>query len=138
MQIAVTGPHGGILNPELVTFTRAAVQDFARQLGISRLKTTINIQIHNRSSLDGSTMAEVECVSDRYFIVDLCLYSNWLANLAHEMVHVKQFARGELDSSLTRWKSNPYCENLEYWDQPWEKEARKLELKLLENFHKKY
>jgi len=58
--------------------------------------------------------------------------------LAHEMVHVKQFALDELDASLTRWKSNKYCENMEYWDQPWEKEARKLEMKLLENFHKKY
>ena len=138
MQISVTGPHGGQLNPELVQFTRSAVKDFAQQLGISRLHTTIEIQIHNKSVINGNTFAEVECLNKRHFIIDLCLFSNWLANLAHEMVHVKQFALEELDSNLTRWKSNKYCENIEYWDQPWEKEARKMEMKLLENFHKKH
>jgi len=49
------------------------------------------------------------------------------------MVHVKQFARGELDSGLTRWKSRSHA-NTEYADQPWEKEARKLQYKLVAKF----
>ena len=60
----------------------------------------------------------------------------WGITLAHEMVHVKQFARGEMDLGLTRWKSNHYAGNIEYWDQPWEKEARRLQHKLAMNFSK--
>ena len=59
-----------------------------------------------------------------------------LETLAHEMVHVKQFARGELDPNMTRWKSNRYVGDIEYWDQPWEKEARKLQHKMAELFTK--
>mgnify|MGYP001393765025 CR=1 FL=1 len=50
-----------------------------------------------------------------------------LETVAHEMVHVKQFARGELyQSSMTakhRWKGNWQRSEKEYWDLPWEIEA---------------
>ena len=85
---------------------------------------------------EDGTQALCESLDQRSFIVDICMYSNWVVNLAHEMVHVKQFARGELDSGLTSWKSNKYCANIEYWDQPWEKEARRLQFKLAEEFEK--
>jgi hypothetical protein len=37
---------------------------------------------------------------------------------------------------MSQWKSNKYCDNIEYWDQPWEKEARRLQGKLVEEFEK--
>ena len=50
-----------------------------------------------------------------------------LETLAHEIVHVKQFARGELyQSSVTakhRWQGKWVSNNLNYWDYPWEIEA---------------
>lgn len=50
-----------------------------------------------------------------------------LETVAHEIVHVKQFARGELyQSSVTmkhRWQGKWYKRTLSYWDQPWEIEA---------------
>jgi len=50
-----------------------------------------------------------------------------LETVAHEMVHVKQFARGELyQSSMTakhRWQGNWQRSEKEYWDLPWEIEA---------------
>jgi hypothetical protein len=57
--------------------------------------------------------------------------SNPLADLietfAHEMVHVKQYALGELkDTSLVSvlWLGEDYsCENISYYDWPWEIEA---------------
>jgi hypothetical protein len=52
------------------------------------------------------------------------------------MVHVRQFARKELDAQLTQWKSNRYCGDIEYWDQPWEREARRLQDRMLEEFNK--
>ena len=114
-----------------------AVRNFAQQLGISRLKNNILVRVHNKVFInEDGTQALCESLDQRSFIVDICMYSNWVVNLAHEMVHVKQFARGELDSGLTSWKSNKYCANIEYWDQPWEKEARRLQFKLAEEFEK--
>lgn len=50
-----------------------------------------------------------------------------LSTVAHELVHVKQFAKGELyDSTVTnktRWHGQWLKRTPEYWDLPWEIEA---------------
>ena len=51
-----------------------------------------------------------------------------LLAIAHEMVHVKQFAKGELKdymkSAKSKWCGKIYEGNkLDYWDQPWEIDA---------------
>lgn len=53
---------------------------------------------------------------------------NILTALAHEMVHLKQYAKGELKDFVrvknVRWKGQVYNEDkLDYWDHPWEIEA---------------
>lgn len=46
-----------------------------------------------------------------------------LETVAHEMVHVKQYARKELVDDYT-WHNKTYSpKNCDYWDQPWEIEA---------------
>lgn len=58
----------------------------------------------------------------------------FIETIAHEMVHVKQFARGELyQSSRTakhRWQGNWLKKELDYWDRPWEIEAHGREVGL--------
>ena len=52
-----------------------------------------------------------------------------LLALAHEMVHVKQYAKGELKdlfrpTRMVRWQGERFLhEELDYWEQPWEIEA---------------
>lgn len=50
-----------------------------------------------------------------------------LETVAHEMVHVKQYARGELYQGVRiakhRWQGKWVSNNLSYWDCPWEIEA---------------
>lgn len=57
-----------------------------------------------------------------------------LITVAHEMVHMKQFARGELYHSsvkhANKWKGKWYKQDSEYWDLPWEIEAHGRELGL--------
>ena len=53
-----------------------------------------------------------------------------LIALAHEMVHVKQFAKRELKDYLrtdkVRWKNKIFSlDKVKYWSCPWEKEAYK-------------
>ena len=60
--------------------------------------------------------------------------------LAHEMVHLKQFVRGELcdyETGRVQWKTRSYGK-VHYDDQPWEKEAYRLETKLYEEFEEWY
>jgi len=54
-------------------------------------------------------------------------FEDQMQTLAHEMVHAKQFLRKELDGNL--WKKRNY-DNVKYDDQPWEKEANKMEKQL--------
>ena len=52
-----------------------------------------------------------------------------LLALAHEMVHLKQYAKGELKDifrpvRMTKWLGESFPENsVDYWDSPWEWEA---------------
>jgi len=60
--------------------------------------------------------------------------------LAHEMVHLKQFVRKELwdyESGRVQWKSRTFS-RMRYDDQPWEKEAYRLESELYEMFEEWY
>ena len=136
MDIAITGPRDGEISKDLQLQAYMAVKDFAKYLCINRLKTSIHLKLHHKWLVEGDAEALCEAVDERTFIIDVGLYCNWISNLAHEMVHVKQFARGELDPNMTRWKSNRYVGDIEYWDQPWEKEARKLQHTMAELFTK--
>jgi predicted metal-dependent hydrolase len=58
-----------------------------------------------------------------------------LITVAHEMVHVKQYARREMhdfvvDEKFHKWKDSLVPENTNYWDLPWEIEAHGRELGL--------
>lgn len=50
-----------------------------------------------------------------------------LETVAHEMVHVKQYARGELYEGSRiakhRWQGKWLAKDPDYWEQPWEIEA---------------
>ena len=71
-----------------------------------------------------------------------------LMTLAHEMVHIKQYAKGEMTDHLradkTRWSGNWYGKKKTYdlndakfyWEYPWEREARAMEMELCSKFLK--
>jgi hypothetical protein len=68
-----------------------------------------------------------------------------LLSLAHEMVHIKQFAKGELfefhyKPGLNRWRGELYNEDDRagdnYWFMPWEVEALGMEQGLVRTFVK--
>jgi len=135
MIVDITGPRGGNVPNDLHAMALIAIDSFSKQLGISRLKTNIHVKFHHKLFVENSSEGLCESVDTRNFIVDVGLYGNWLSTLAHEMVHVKQFARGELSSSLQHWKGRDHTDT-EYWDQPWEKEARRLQNKMVLQFEK--
>ena len=60
-----------------------------------------------------------------------------IKTLAHEMVHVKQFAKGELSEYHDRWQGIDHSET-PYHDLPWEIEARTLEHIMFDLFKNKH
>ena len=50
-----------------------------------------------------------------------------IRTVCHEMVHVKQYVRGETDVASRKWKSKTISATTEYYDLPWEKEAFRLQ-----------
>jgi hypothetical protein len=107
-----------------------------------RLKRKVNIDVnivtrcdnqHYALCLGDKNCAEIELARGSChtkFSLD-----EMMLNLAHELVHAKQFIKGELHPNLNRWKSLDYS-NTAYSRQPWEKEAYLLEDKLLETYWK--
>ena len=64
---------------------------------------------------------------------------NMLLVLAHEMVHVKQYAKGEMKDYIkmdrVKWKGKVYNEQtIDYWEHPWEIEAHGREKGLYYKF----
>jgi hypothetical protein len=56
-----------------------------------------------------------------------------ITTIAHEMVHVWQYATGKFRDYAVpahRYGNFVYDANMNYWDMPWEIEARKLEKQL--------
>lgn len=61
-----------------------------------------------------------------------------ISTICHEMVHLKQYVKGELreKDGVQMWKTKSY-KNVNYADAPWEKEAFRLEASLAEECFKK-
>ena len=69
-------------------------------------------------------------------------FAQILTWLGHEFVHLKQFVRGELfdyEYGKTQWKSRKYDTfAMKHDNQPWEKEAYRLEGVLYDEFAEWY
>ena len=137
MKISIfgTGPRNADKLEEAARF-------FATQLLHSRTvdKIELDIEIENKLDVEGECISEDDHKNPRYFTIRLRKQplNEMIRTLAHEMVHVKQYAKNELGKELamarggkglrivTRWQGEywtPGTKEDEYWDAPWEIEA---------------
>jgi|TARA_B110001454_G_scaffold43183_1_gene42267 hypothetical protein len=108
------------------------------------LKLTKNLYEKEKSYGYCSIAGEMD--NPREFLIELDAsmkhpFDQILIWLAHEMVHLKQFVRGELfdyETGSVQWKSKRYSRDTNYSKQPWEKEAYRLEEKLYKEFAEWY
>jgi len=119
------------------------VLDFAYNIMfylMPRLKRNVYIDINVVTKCDGENSAL--CYGDRESVeIELAresfdhkfLLEEMMVNLAHELVHAKQFIRGDLHPRLYKWKKQD-CKNMSYGKRPWEKEAYLLENELYNKF----
>lgn len=111
---------------------RSALNFFAESLMTKRMCNNLNVRVCFGESLENTTVWEDDNNRPREFTITVNSkvgYRTMLLTLAHEMVHVKQYATGELRDALRgptlhRWMNKPFdVNNVDYWDHPWEIEA---------------
>lgn len=125
-------------NKDLTKIIKQAAKFYALQL-IPKQYEQIHLEINARKiKADGTCFFW----DDNDFEIELnpnLTFEHIMITLAHEMVHLKQYAKKELKSkyvkgkSIDVWKGVKY-RNLKYKDQPWEHEATEMELDLFHNF----
>lgn len=142
------------------SITKFAVQEaanfYADKLLPKKMNDDIYLDINFSYSIktQGCCSPTVDNVRPRDFLIEIksnLTFRKTLVTLAHEMVHLKQFAKGELfqylKSKKIKW-NNPRLapfiaesglydeESLDYHFQPWEIEAYGLEWALYLSYQK--
>ena len=122
---------------------------YAEKLMGKRLMAGLEININLKNNLlakegnEGSTIWEDTGYRSRDFTIELdttVKIRNLLITLAHEMVHVKLWAKDEMfeymnTMGLVRFKGEKiHLELTDYWDYPWEIEAYGKQLGLFVRF----
>jgi hypothetical protein len=139
MNVEIKGCKDTILREKLINATFF----FANELLTSQMLPHISLNIVMKS-----TMRDLGCCSvthynswykPRTFQIELRRhrsYKTTLMTLAHEMVHVKQYAKGEINVWLNKWhKQKIDTDTVPYEQLPWEIEANTYE-RLLYNIYK--
>jgi len=125
-----------------------AVVFYGKSLIGKRMLASINLRIIFVSKLEvechitGDCGWEDDSIRPRDFMIRLDAEMGkrkMLISLAHEMVHVKQYAKSEmrdmLHHSTTKWfKESVNTDEMNYWDLPWEIEAHGREVGLYVRF----
>lgn len=130
----------------LVKLLKLAAHSYAGNLLSPQLSKNITVTITVKDNIDAGGYCDYE-FSDtgnpREFRIDIIRTNrtiNMFKILAHEMVHLKQLAKGEMKDRfiksrcITSWFGVKYDEDYSYWDQPWEIEAYGLENSLVAKF----
>lgn len=137
-----------------IKLCKTALEFYGKKL-LGNLSNNIGITVEfSDFSLEGKYIAYCEIdeleTKPRSFIISIEKTLNrkqMLIALAHEMVHVKQYARGNLkdyvkSSHKSKWNDEILdCNSIDYWDYPWEIEAygreKGLYVRFMESLKKK-
>lgn len=99
------------------------------------IRRVINVDIYVKNKLD-CPETYAYCYGNRKHIeIELKRMSHdfMMLNLAHELVHAKQYLTGQLSPTLQKWKSEDYS-HVAYSRTPWEREAYRKEDWIWKNF----
>lgn len=130
-----------------IKLCKEAVKWYGRQLLGRRLYHNVDIEVEfNNTDLEEDVYAYCDWNDSNYKARDFTITirrdlgkKQMLLALAHEMVHVKQYAKGELYDLLRtrkcKWRGEIFeSQDVSYWNLPWEKEAHSEEKRLYQEF----
>ena len=112
-------------------FTKVCALYFVQYLNLKKSRYTLTINFVPRLYRETKVYGMTYRVANRHIVIDMdsrLPLETLIGTLAHEMIHVKQFALGQLRESKTvngmtvwMWCGKPVKKK--YFEQPWEIEA---------------
>lgn len=113
------------------------IDNLMKELGLTRLrKPILTVKFVNKLDAWGYCDGEQGLFASIEIAKKCCHtgrklgFIEMMQTLAHEMVHARQFLRGELtNNGAWKWKGRN-ADGYDYENQPWEKEAYRLEKEL--------
>ena len=149
MKISIRTKNGAELSAFERKIIKMATNFYAEKLMTNRLANTLTVNIniiqdyHKKTGYIGDVMPldEFDNYRPKEFEINLDRpkrFKSMLNTLAHESVHLKQFAKGELKThkgtNKTIFHKVSYDDDDNYWDCPWEIEAYGREPGLWQKF----
>jgi len=143
MEINVTG----FANKQSKRFITEAVMFYMKRLVKRHLLKGFIINVSIRKNVDQGNEGYCEIIDwnahnkprEFLIVVKKCeSLRKTLMTIAHECVHVKQFAIGELSENQSSWRGKHIKDDIEYWESPWEIEAFGRERGLYTLFCERY
>ena len=117
---------------KLTNLQKKAINYFADKLFSHQLKRNLSVRvIIRRKPMKVYGLAEIVSYNTsgraRDFLIEIngsLSVEDKLRTLAHEMIHVKQYAYDELNCEMTMWRGKEVdADKIPYAQQPWEIEA---------------
>ena len=120
-------------NPNISKFLNGLMPSMVEQLGLTRSRRAVLIKVTDEieDGMQGATL-NIE-IADCYLVlikqpkrVTKASLLDMGTTLAHEMVHVRQLAKGQmkfLPNQSRIWMGKRYSKKTHYLDQPWELDA---------------
>lgn len=120
-------------NPKIKKFLDSLMPSFIEQLGLVNSKRAVLVKVTKDldDDVQGATM-NIEVADCMMVLIKTpkrltpITMMDMASTLAHEMVHVKQLAKGHmkfLPNEARIWKGKRYSKKTKYLDMPWEIEA---------------
>jgi hypothetical protein len=127
---------------EFKPYVEKAIHFYGQNLISKRLLDNINLKVKFNPNLDVYGFASIEdhnaSGKARDFLIEI---HSWigareiLKALAHEMVHIKQFAYDETNDTLSKWRGMKInSDDIDYYNHPWEIEAYGMDEGLFTKF----
>lgn len=120
-------------NPRVSMFLDSLMPSMVNQLGLTRSRRAVLIKVTDEieEGMQGATL-NID-IADCYLVlikkpkrVTKASLLEMGTTLAHEMVHVRQLAKGQmkfLPNQARVWMGKRYSKKTHYLDQPWELDA---------------
>jgi hypothetical protein len=120
-------------SPKVKKFLHSLMPSFIKQLGLVNSKRAVLVKVTKdlEDDFQGATM-NIELADCMMVLIKApkrltpMRLMEMSTTLAHEMVHVKQLAKGQmkfLPNEARIWKGKRYSKKTKYLDQPWELDA---------------
>ena len=106
-------------------FIEAILPSMVTQLGLSSSRKSLLVRLEKDCQGMGYTVP-VDIVDSYVVIIQPKMSLKDIGlTLAHEMVHVRQLAKGilKMQNGVNFWQGKKYSKRTKYLDQPWEKDA---------------